>query len=78
MSEILKPNPVENGHATESPPWEAVLQLTRDIVGERLQAHFKQHSPASPAKFTHDTRWTLFHGLVPKSEQLRRQQSPTQ
>jgi len=63
------PKTDEKGHPTDGTPWARLLELARDIVGERLQAHFKHNGPLTP-RFEADARWDELHRLVPDGADL--------
>ncbi|HVY71234.1 MAG TPA: hypothetical protein VHH73_14980, partial [Verrucomicrobiae bacterium] len=67
MSRTQKSSEIDGVPAGDS--WGTLLELMRDIVGERLQAHFKNHG-APAARFEQDSRWQMFDRLVPEGGQL--------
>jgi hypothetical protein len=52
-----------------STPWQSLLELARDIVGERLESHFKPSRPWTP-RFTEDPRWESLHHVLAEAREL--------
>lgn len=67
----MSPTSADTEPRRDDAAWGTLLELARDIVSERLHAHFQGRAEEPPAmKFVDDSRWRVFARLVPDGDEL--------